>query len=335
MTLNRIVLLCCGVFAVCSGNLQADIQFAEFENVFKKEYASVEERAKRMQIFASNLGVIDELNANPDDGATYSHMTKFADLTAEEFAALNTLQYEPRPENASMAPLLDTANLATAFDWREKGAVNAVKDQKQCGSCWAFSTVANLEGVNFLKTGKLVSLSEQELVDCDKKTGDQGCRGGLPTNAFKDMIQNKLGLETESAYPYTAKNGHCQAEKSKEQVFITGQKGISKDEDQIAAALQQYGPLSIGINAGLMQHYKGGVANPSKQQCNPRSLDHGVAIVGFGQDQGKKYWIIRNSWGASWGEKGYYRIARGTGACGLNTDVNTATMAAEEGTLVV
>merc|ERR1712190_278156 len=129
-----------------------------------------------------------------------------------------------------------------------KGAVNAIKDQKQCGSCWAFATVANIEGVNFLKTQKLLSLSEQELVDCDKKTGDQGCSGGLPSNAFKDMIQNNIGLETEAAYPYTAQNGKCQASSSKEVAFIGGWKAISTDEDQIAAALMQYGPLAIGIN---------------------------------------------------------------------------------------
>merc|ERR1711998_234368 len=108
------------------------------------------------------------------------------------------------------------------FDWREKGAVNPIKNQAQCGSCWAFVTVANVEGVNFLKTQKLLSLSEQELVDCDKKTGDQGCQGGLPSNAYKDMIQNKIGLELESAYPYTAANGQCKAKSADEKVFISG-----------------------------------------------------------------------------------------------------------------
>jgi len=186
--------------------------------------------------------------------------------------------------------------------------------------------VANVEGVNFLKTQKLLSLSEQELVDCDKKTGDQGCQGGLPSNAYKDMIQNKIGLELESDYPYDAKNGKCKATQSKEQVFISNWTPISTDEDQIAAALMKYGPLAIGINAGPMQFYRGGVAKPRKVLCNPQKLDHGVAIVGFGVDSGEKYWIIRNSWGTTWGEKGYYRIIRGTGACGLNTMVTTAMM---------
>merc|ERR1711874_907699 len=149
-------------------------------------------------------------------------------------------------------------------DWRTKGAVNDVKNQQQCGSCWAFATVANVEGAAFVATKKLVSLSEQELVDCDKATGDIGCGGGLPSNAYKDMIQNKFGLETETAYPYRGVNGQCKAQASQEVAFIGGYLTISQDEDQIAAALQKYGPLAIGINAGPMQLYFGGVAHPWK-----------------------------------------------------------------------
>merc|ERR1719253_118097 len=214
------------------------------------------------------------------------------------------------------------ASLPAAFDWREKGAVNDVKNQEQCGSCWAFSTVANIEGVNFVKTQKLLSLSEQELVDCDKGS-DHGCQGGLPSNAFKYMISSKVGLEAESKYPYTQKDGTCHAQKGDELVFITSWKTISTDEAQIAAALMQYGPLSIGINAGPMQLYQGGIADP--KNCDPQALDHGVAIVAFGSET-KAYWTIRNSWGTTWGEKGYYRIVRGVGRCGLNTMVTTAIM---------
>lgn len=138
------------------------------------------------------------------------------------------------------------------------------------------------------------------------------------------MINHKMGLELESAYPYTARNGNCKASAGKEKAFISSWKQISTNVQQIAAAVQQYGPLAIGINANTMQTYMGGVANPSRIMCNPQSLDHGVAIVGFGAANGKNYWKIRNSWGTSWGERGYYRIVRGSGACGLNTDVTTA-----------
>merc|ERR1712232_975693 len=256
----------------------------------------------------------------------YSHLSPFADLSPEEFAARNTLMAHTFDAAAApQADLLTVSATPDSWDWVAKGAVNAVKNQAQCGSCWAFATVANIEGVNFLKTKKLLSLSEQELVDCDKATGDQGCQGGLPSNAFKDMIKNNIGLELETAYPYSGKNGQCNSVAANEQVFIKNWVAVSTDEDQIAAALVKYGPLSIGLNAGPMQWYHGGIADPWNILCNPKAIDHGVAIVGFGTEGTKKYWTIRNSWGTFWGEKGYWRVIRGVGKCGLNTMVTTAT----------
>lgn len=303
------------------GDDPVESKFKEFEQLFGKVY-TVEERAKRLAIFAENLGLVEEWK-NSDRSAQYSHRTPFADWTQEEFASRNTF----KADIVGTLPLgipLNMSDIPKSIDWVDKGAVNPVKNQQQCGSCWAFSTVANIEGVNFLKTGKLLSLSEQELVDCDKSTGNEGCQGGLPSDAFKDMIQNNIGLELETDYPYVAKNGACKAAQTREKVFISNWTKISTDEDQIAAALVEYGPLSIGINAGPMQFYAGGIAKPWKILCNPKALDHGVAIVGFGEDSGTKYWKIRNSWGSTWGEKGYYRIIRGTGACGLNTAVTSA-----------
>jgi cathepsin F len=270
-------------------------------------------------VFQSNLRLIEQLQVD-DPAATYSHMTPFANISPEVFKTRNG--YRPTV-GATQAPLLDVSNLDSSYDWRDHGAVNPIKDQGQCGSCWAFSTVANIEGVGAVETGKLLDLSEQQLVDCE--TIDAGCNGGLPSNAFQYMIDNGMGLEGESAYPYTAKDGTCKASQAQEKAFITAWHQTSTDETQIAAALQQYGPLSIGINANTMQFYSGGVANPSKILCNPSALDHGVAIVGFGTADGQDYWTIRNSWGSSWGEAGYIRMVRGSGACGLNTDVTTAT----------
>jgi len=300
-------------------------QFDEFMQVFGKQYSSDEERARRFEIFKDNLLAIENMRALEQGSATYSHLTPFADVPLEEFSLRHGFRLGA--QNMLLPPaaeLQNTSGLPDDFDWIAKGAVNPVKNQQQCGSCWTFATVANIEGAGFVANQKLLSLSEQELVDCDKGQ-DHGCQGGLPSNAYKFLISSKTGLELESDYPYTAKDGTCSAVAAKEQVFVGGWKQISTDEDQIAAALMQYGPLAIGINAGPMQMYHGGVAHPWKMFCNPKSLDHGVAIVSFGVDSGSKYWRIRNSWGPSWGEKGYYRIIRGTGACGLNTMVTTAT----------
>jgi len=299
--------------------------FEEFGAKMGRVYASAEERQHRFAIFKENLVYIAEMKVL-DPHAVHSHISPFADWTVQEFAARNTLKpHLMDSSEANRDEQHDVSALPDSFDWVAKGAVNPVKNQGQCGSCWAFSTVANIEGVNFVKTQKLVSLSEQELVDCDKtgSQGDQGCEGGLPSNAFKFMIANKTGLDAESKYPYTARDGACHVQRADELVFISGWKQIASDEDQMAAALVQYGPLSIGINAGPMQWYSGGIADPFNILCNPKSIDHGVAIVGFGSEP-KKYWKIRNSWGLTWGEQGYYRIVRGVNKCGLTSMPTTA-----------
>jgi len=273
---------------------------------------------EEFQVFQRNLRRIETAQAN-DDSAVYDHMGPFSAISPEDF---NVRMGYRATVGAVQGPLLDVSSVATSYDWRDHGAVNAIKDQGQCGSCWAFSTVANVEGVGSVETGKLLSLSEQQLVDCDT-VNDGGCEGGLPSNAFQYMIDGGIGLEAESAYPYKAADGTCQSTTSQQKAFITAWHQISTDETQIAAAVQQYGPLSIGINANTFQSYRSGVSNPLF--CNPAALDHGVAIVGFGTDSGKDYWTIRNSWGTSWGEAGYIRLIRGSGKCGLNTDVTTAT----------
>jgi cathepsin F len=297
--------------------------FAEFETKFSKVYASVEERAQRLAIFTENLAQMETVQA-ADSSATYGHLSPLADMSVEEFTKRNTFGAGVAAAEGPTLPLYDTSDLPESFDWREKGAVNPVKNQGQCGSCWAFATIANIEGTHFAQSNNLVSLSEQELVDCD--TVDQGCNGGLPSQALEYLKKNNLGEEAESDYSYTARDGSCQAAKSSEKVFVSAWAVVDgTDEDQLAAALIKHGPLAIGINATPMQWYMGGIADPFSFLCNPKMLDHGVAIVGFGVEGEKKYWIIRNSWGESWGEKGYYRIIRGKGKCGLNTNVATAT----------
>jgi cathepsin F len=295
--------------------------FRQFEAAHSKNY-TLEERARRLVIFTENLAKIAEMNLR-DPSAKYGHLSPLADWSVKEFEARNTLKPAPAVLGAAVHPALDASNLTKAFDWREKGAVNPVKNQKDCGSCWAFGTVAGIEGANFLATGKLLSLSEQELVDCDKT--DSGCGGGLPSNALNYVKTHGLGEESEAAYPYTGETGpSCKAKRSSEQIFVKDWQVVNgTNEDQLAAALVKLGPLAIGINANPLQFYTSGVADPSN--CDPGALDHAVVIVGFGEDAGKKYWTIRNSWGANWGEQGYFRMVRGTGKCGLNTNIVAVT----------
>jgi len=310
--------------------------FSAFKEKFGKSYKHAEEELERFKIFLMNVEHVEKMKT-VDPMATYSVLSPYADLTPEEFSKRNgfVASIADKKAHSEMAEEMEVKDLPTAYDAREHGLVTPVKNQQQCGSCWAFSTVANIEAQNKLVNGQLISLAEQELVDCSKS--DNGCNGGLPTNACKDLISSKMGMELESAYSYTAATGRsCLAKPSLEKVFLSSYKTISTNEDQIAAALMQYGTLSIGINAQYMQLYTGGVSNPF--WC-PAQLDHGVAIVGFGEAKNDskfkwpwtspvtKYWVIKNSWGESWGEKGYYRIVRGKGKCGMNQMVSTSIVA--------
>jgi len=274
-------------------------------------------------VYNSNLETIKYMNLHSTKygGAVYG-VNKFAMMTHDEFRM--RLAFTPNMKVHKQIPKaekLAVNDLPASFDWRAHGAVTAVKDQGQCGSCWAFSTTGDVEGTWFLANHSLTSLSEQDLVDCDHN-GDMGCNGGLPSQAMQYII-NSGGIETEKAYKYTAEDGRCKFHNrvpvSKVAAKISNYTRVSTDEDQIAAFLVKNGPLSIGINAQWMQLYNSGIADPAV--CDPKRLDHGVLIVGYGVENGKKFWIIKNSWGKLWGEDGYYRIIRGKGKCGLNTMV--------------
>jgi len=238
------------------------------------------------------------------------------------------------PADANTAPILPTDALPEDFDWRDHGAVTSVKNQGSCGSCWSFSTTGGLEGANFLATGKLESLSEQQLVDCDHECDpeeagscDSGCNGGLMNSAFEYTLKAG-GLMREEDYPYTGTDrGTCKFDKSKIVASVANFSVISLDEDQIAANLVKNGPLAVAINAVFMQTYVGGVSCP--YICSKR-LDHGVLLVGYGSAgyapvrmKEKPFWIIKNSWGENWGENGFYKICRGRNICGVDSMVST------------
>ncbi|CAI0380936.1 unnamed protein product [Linum tenue] len=250
-------------------------------------YSSPNEKETRYQIFKDNVALINSFNAQ---GAKPYRLgvNQFADLTNEEFRTTRnrfkghmcspqrgTFRYE----NASGVP--------STMDWRKKGAVTPVKDQGQCGCCWAFSAVAVVEGINQLSTGKLVSLSEQELVDCDTSGEDQGCNGGLMDDAFEFIIQNK-GLATESNYPYTAADGYCSASKEGNHAAdIKGYEDVPANSEFALLKGVANQPISVAIDAGdsSFQFYESGVFTG---ECGTE-LDHGVTAVGYGESGGMKF----------------------------------------------
>ncbi|XP_053224774.1 cathepsin F [Podarcis raffonei] len=295
--------------------------FKEFLTTYEKSYKDKQETERRFRIFAENLEkarLIQEL----DQGTAEYGVTKFSDLTEEEFRStyLNPLlsQLPGRPMKPATIPNDPPPD---AWDWRDHGAVTGVKNQGYCGSCWAFSVTGNVEGQWFLHNGTLVSLSEQELLDCDSV--DKACGGGLPSTAY-EAIEGLGGLETERDYSYEGFEQKCGFSKDKVAVYINSSVSISRDETEIAAWLAKNGPISIALNAFAMQFYRRGVSHPFFLLCNPWMIDHAVLLVGYGTRGRTPFWAIKNSWGENWGEKGYYYLYRGSHACGMNSMCSSA-----------
>jgi C1A family cysteine protease len=287
--------------------------FTAFVKKYNKKYTH-DEFFPRYQIFKANYNKIRHHNMGK---STYSMaVNEFADMTFEEFHSKMTgynrvdrgvLRAANGPHESVTAPL-------AAVDWRKKNAVTPVKNQQQCGSCWSFSTTGSVEGAHAIKTGKLVSLSEQQLVDCSQAQGNQGCNGGLMDQGFQYIITNG-GITTEAAYPYTAQDGTCNTNVTAAATVKSFVDTTAGSETALLAAVN-IGPVSIAIEADqqCFQFYSGGILSDSG--CGT-TLDHGVLLVGYGTDAGKDYWIVKNSWGASWGESGYIRLIRGQNECGL------------------
>ncbi|KAJ0666958.1 putative fruit bromelain [Helianthus annuus] len=265
---------------------------------YGRTYKDAAEKERRSKIFHDNVQYIQSFNNAAMKKGYKLAVNEFADLTNEEFTtARNRFKAHECSPSTSAFRYENVTAVPSSMDWRKKGAVTPIKDQGQCGCCWAFSAVAAMEGITQLKTGKLVSLSEQELVDCDTSGVDQGCEGGLMDNAF-DFIVNNKGLTTETNYPYKGVDGTCN----------------SNEASNHAAAIT----VAIEASGSDFQFYSSGVFTGD---CGTE-LDHGVTAVGYGtSDDGTKYWLVKNSWGTSWGQEGYIMMQRDVeakeGLCGI------------------
>ncbi|VFQ87675.1 unnamed protein product [Cuscuta campestris] len=281
----------------------------------------LDEKQKRFNVFKANVMHIHKVNKM---NRPYKlKLNGFADMTNHEFrSAYSSKVRHHRMLHGTRASTgfmyADVENLPTSVDWRTKGAVTPIKNQGKCGSCWAFSTVVGVEGINKIKTGQLVSLSEQELVDCEKD--NDGCDGGLMDKAY-EFIKKKGGITTERQYPYIARGEKCDSSKMNTPIVtIDGHENIPENDENALMKAVANQPVSVAIDASGsdLQFYSEGVFNG---QCGTE-LDHGVAIVGYGATHdGTKYWIVKNSWGTGWGEQGYVRMERGVhaeeGLCGI------------------
>ena len=274
-----------------------------------------EEYQTRLGIWMQNKRIVQEHNKKGTFRIELNHLAHF---TPSEYKAL--LGYKPIKAPAKESKPTDYI-APESIDWRQKGVVNAIKDQAQCGSCWAFSAIQAQESQWAIKTGKLLSLSEQNRVDC--VTTCYGCNGGLMDAAYDYVINNQNGLfMNEEDYPYTGVDGTCKFDKSKGVTKVTGYRTvIAGSESDLAAKIAQYGPAAIAIDAShwSFQLYSSGIYDESS--CSAYNLDHGVGCVGYGKEGSVSYWIVRNSWGTSWGENGYIRMIKDkNNQCGEATE---------------
>ncbi|KAK1284932.1 Vignain [Acorus calamus] len=291
---------------------------------YGRVYADSAEKERRFNIFSNNVNFIESFNREGRHPYKLG-VNEFADMTNEEFRATrNGFRRSPKKTVVEVSrdrfKYANVSAVPPSMDWRKRGAVTPIKDQGQCGCCWAFSAVAATEGITQIKTGKLISLSEQELVDCDTRGIDQGCSGGLMDNAFEFMI-HKGGITTESNYPYQETDGSCNARKAGAiAASIKGYEDVPANNEKALLAAAANQPVSVAIDAGedAFQFYSSGVFTG---ECGT-DLDHGVTVVGYGTTtDGTKYWLVKNSWGTSWGEEGYIRMKRDVnakeGLCGI------------------
>lgn len=316
-----LVVLATSAQAASLSAFSENVQWEAWKSFHKKSYNDEYEESFRRAIWVYNLKKIEDHNkAGHPFELTMNHMGDFTNVEYKHLMLGARVDLEmPKSGGSTFLPP-SHVKLNDSVDWRNEGYVTGVKNQGQCGSCWAFSTTGSLEGQHFKSTGKLVSLSEQNLVDCSKSYGNNGCNGGLMDNAFR-YIKANGGVDTEQSYPYEAVDGTCRFNAANVGATDTGFVDITRDsEADLKSAAGTVGPISVAIDAShfSFQFYHTGVYN--EPACSSTQLDHGVLVVGYGTYNGQDYWIVKNSWGGSWGKEGYIWMSRNkNNQCGIAT----------------
>jgi len=317
-----VALIVATLAAPVPGSEEAEYEaaFKQFAQKYSRVYQDDNEYDMRYGVFRANYRFVKAHNATAKGYSVA--INKFADLTSVEFASMMNGYKMSKRTGEVYVPKV--TSLPTSVDWRTKGVVTGIKNQGQCGSCWSFSATGSIEGAWALKTGKLVSLSEQNLMDCSSDEGNQSCEGGLMDQAFQYVIDNK-GLDTEASYPYTAEDSNsCNFVSSKVGATISSYVDVtSGDESALQNAVATVGPISVAIDASnqSFQLYSSGVYN--EEACSSSALDHGVLAVGYGTQGSTPYWLVKNSWGTDWGQSGYIFMSRNkNNQCGIATSAS-------------
>ncbi|XP_034542663.1 pro-cathepsin H [Notolabrus celidotus] len=295
---------------------QDEFHFKSWMEQHNRDY-NIREYPNRLQIFAENKRRIDKHNAG--NHSFSMKLNQFSDMTFTEFRKAFLWSV---PQNCSATKgkyLQSNGPHPDSVDWRKKGNfVTPVKNQGSCGSCWTFSTTGCLESVTAINTGKLVPLSEQQLVDCAQDFNNHGCNGGLPSQAFEYIMYNK-GLMTEKDYPYTAFDDACVYKPELAAAFVKDVVNITaNDEMGMVDAVATHNPVSFAFDVTSdFMHYSKGVFTSTVCEKTADKVNHAVLAVGYGQEKDSPYWIVKNSWGEGWGINGYFLIERGKNMCGL------------------
>ncbi|XP_073704073.1 cathepsin S-like [Garra rufa] len=320
MMLGSLLFAVCFSAALAHFNTNLDQHWELWKTTHSKLYSSKDEELGRRELWEKNLELVTIHNLEASMGL-HSYdlgMNHMGDMTTEEILqSLATTRVPPgfkrqTPEFVGSS----RAAVPDSLDWREKGYVTSVKNQGACGSCWAFTAVGSLEGQLMKTTGKLVDLSAQNLVDCSSSYGNKGCNGGWITKAFQYVIDN--GIDSESYYPYKAVQGQCRYDPSQRAANCTKYYYVHQgDEEALKEAVANIGPISVAIDATRPQFvfYRSGVYNDPS--CT-KKINHGVLVVGYGAIAGQDFWLVKNSWGTTFGDGGYIRMARNqNNMCGI------------------